>query len=286
MRSRFPAFLLALLFLPSVSAAFCGLQSCPRVEPRAEAATFDAGLRTRWVAFDIGGREGSYVVTAPRAFARYAGFALGTEVPFTRLDDGGEVAFGLSNPLVMAQYARRLPGSWGRAWSAEAGLQVELPFGDQEHGLAGDHVMLLPWVGLRRDWDAWYVTGMLGYSHALEAHAHATDTAGASARLAKTLHEGHEHEGVTSPVLVNPHADREAQYRAAAGWTRGRGTAEVFALGQADVTANGPTSYVRAGASYAWSLGRFTALNVIADAPVTSARRNELEIGVGVKTGW
>jgi hypothetical protein len=94
---------------------------------------------------------------------------------------------------------------------------------------------------------------------------------------------------VTSPVLVNPHADREAQTRAAVGWTRGRGTAEAFALGQADVTAlgsRGPTSYLRAGASYAWSLGRFTALNVIVDAPVTAARRNELEIGVGVKTGW
>jgi hypothetical protein len=282
MRSRFSVLLLALLSLPSVSPAFCGLQSCPRVEPRAEAAAFDAGLRVRGVAFDIAGNEGSYVVTAPRFFARYAGFALGTEVPFTRLDNGGEIAFGLSNPLLMAQYARRLT----HAWSAETGLQVELPFGDQEHGLAGDHVMLLPWIGLRRDWNAWYVAGMLGYSHALEAHAHGADTAGASARLAKTMHEGHEHEGVTSPVLVNPHADREAQYRAAAGWTRGRGTAEVFTLGQVDVTANGPTSYLRAGASYAWSLGRFTALSVIADAPVTSARRNELEIGVGVRTGW
>jgi hypothetical protein len=285
MRFRFPVLWLALFSLPSVASAFCGLQSCPRVEPRAEAAAFEAALRTRWVAFDIGGNEGSYVVTAPRFFARYAGFALGTEVPFTRLDNGGEVAFGLSNPLVMAQVARRLPGSW-RAWSAEAGLQVELPFGDQARGLAGDHVMLLPWVGLRRDWDAWYVTGMAGYSQALEAHAHAADSAGASARLAKSLHEGHEHGGVTSPVLVNPHADREAQVRASAGWTRGRGTAEVFTFGQVDVTAGGPTSYLRAGASYAWSLGRFTALHVIADVPVTAARRNEAEIGVGVKTGW
>lgn len=270
--------------LPASSFAFCGLQSCPRVEPRAETAPFDAGLRLRWVAFDIAGNEGAYLVTAPRFFARAKGFALGTEIPFTRLENGGEVSFGLSNPLVMAQYARRL----SHAWSGETGLQVELPFGDQEHGLAGDHVMLLPWIGLRRDWDAWYVSGMLGYSHALEAHEHAPAAAAAEARvgLAKSMHEGHEHEGVESPVLVNPHADREAQARAAVGWIQGRGTTEAYAFGQVDATDSGPTTYLRAGASYAWALGRFTALNVSVDAPLTAARRNELEIGAGVKTGW
>ena len=255
------------------------------MDAHGEAARLEAGLRSRWVAYDIAGNEGSYVVTAPRVFARYEGFALGAEVPLTRLDNGGAVSFGLSNPIVMAQYARRL--SW--AWSGEVGLQWELPFGDQEHGLAGDHMMLLPWIGARRDFGAWHASGMLGYSHALEAHAHGADTIAASPRLAKKLHEGHEHEGVTSPVLVNPHANREVQARVAVGWTRGRGTVEGFTLGQTDVTAlksRGPTSYLRAGASYEWSFARFTALQFIADAPVTAARRNEFEIGVGLKTGW
>jgi len=293
MRSRSAILVLASLSLPSALSAFCGLQSCPRVDARGDAAAFEAGLRTRWVAYDIAGREGSYVVTAPRFFARRAGFALGTEIPLTRLDDGGAVTTGLSNPLVMAQYVRRL----SHAWSAEAGLQVELPFGDPEHGLAGDHVMLLPWIGARRDFEtvsgaSWYVAGQAGYSHALEAHAHAADTAAASARTGlskatKAMHEGHEHDdGTTTPVLVNPHADREAQYRVALGWTRGRGTLEGFSLGQFDVTDGSPEAYARAGASYAWSLGRFTAVSLMADAPITAARRNELEIGVGVKTGW
>src|SRR5690606_17347610 len=97
-------------------------------------------------------------------------------------------------------------------------------------------------------------------------------TGGGTTVLAKPAHEGHDH---AVPVLVNPHADRELQWRAAAGWTRGRGTLEGFGLGQTDVTAAGPKAFVRAGASYEWNLARFTALQLIADAPVTAVRRNE-----------
>lgn len=272
--------LLLSLFLPALASAFCGLQSCPRPAAHGESPKLEAGLRTRWVAYDIAGSAGSYVVTAPRLFVRHWGVAFGAEVPFTRLQGDSGTALGLSNPILMLQYARRLSSTW----SAEVGLQLELPFGDQSDGLAGDHTMLLPWIGVRKDLGAaWYFAGMLGYSRALEKEA----ASSSETPLAKVAHEGHDHEGNAVPVVVNPHADREVQWRAATGWTRGRSTLEGFGLGQTDMTGNpGPKVYLRAGASWEWTLGRFSALQFIADAPVTAARRNEAELGLTLRTGW
>lgn len=279
--SRFrllPAFLPFLL--PASAAAFCGLQSCPRPASHGESPALEAGLRTRWVAYDIAGREGSYLVSAPRLFARRRGVALGTEVPVTRLRNGDETVTGFSNPLLMAQYARRLSSTW----SAELGLQAELPFGDRKNGLAGDHLMLLPWIGARKDLgSSWHLAGMLGLSRAIGSRS-----SGGSPALAKAAHAGHDHgDAGGEPVLVNPHADREIQWRAAAGWTRGRSSLEGFALAQHDVTGDpGPDLFLRAGASWEWTVGRFSAVQFIADFPVTSARRNEAEAGLALRTGW
>lgn len=277
------------LLLPTPVTAFCGLQSCPRPAAHGETPMLEAGLRTRWVAFDIDGNEGSYVITAPRVFARHAGFTLGAEAPLTRLHNRSETATGFSNPVLMAQYARRL----STTWSGEIGLQVELPYGDQDKGLAGDHVMLLPWIGARKDLGtSWYAAGMLGVSRAFGGHHGETGAPLAkAAEVAKVTHEGHEHEdGSTTPVLVNPHADREIQWRAATGWTRGRSTLEGFTLAQHDITgeesASGSGFYLRTGASWEWALGRVSALQLIADVPVTAARRNEVEIGLALRTGW
>ncbi len=283
--SPLPAALLAIL-LPAPAAAFCGLQSCPRPASHGEAPALEAGLRTRWVAYDIAGHEGSYVVTAPRLFVRRWGVTLGGEFPLTRLRNGNETTIGFSNPILMTQYARRLSSTW----SGEAGLQIELPFGNQDDGLAGDHTMLLPWIGARKDLGAsWYMGGMLGVSQALGEYRSGTATALAkAAKVAKVAHAGHDHgDGTPSPVLVNPHADREIQWRAVAGWTRGRSTLEGFSLAQHDISGEpGPGFYLRAGASWERAFGRMSALQFIADFPVTHARRNEMEIGAALRTGW
>jgi hypothetical protein len=277
-----------LAFVAADASAFCGLASCPRPAQSHETPTFEAGLRTRLVSFDVVGNEGHYLVTAPRLFFNYDGFAAGAEVPLTRLNNGGVVSTGLSNPVIMGRYARRL----SHVWSAEVGLQWELPLGNQEEGLAGDHHMLLPWLGARREFGAsWYATVMAGFSTALEGEHAASDTTGGTASmmpssLAKAAHAGHDHGAGVTPVLVNPHADREAQWRVAAGWVRGPATLEGFTIGQFDATHAHTGTYARAGASLEWTLAHFTAVQLIADAPVTSTRRNDLEVGVAVKTGW
>jgi Zn-dependent alcohol dehydrogenase len=86
--------LIALALSTGPAAAFCGLQSCPRPAGTGEVPWLEAGLRTRWVAYDIAGNDGSYVVTALRLFFNRSGLAVGAEVPFTRSDMEVAALFG------------------------------------------------------------------------------------------------------------------------------------------------------------------------------------------------
>jgi hypothetical protein len=232
-RTRFhPVFLATALVFPVVVEASCGLQSCPRPAHETEAAALEFEIRTRWVSFDADSLSGSYAVLAPRLLWRpFSRWTLGVEVPVTRLQAGGEVHTGLSNPLLTALYARRL----SHAWSGEAGLQLELPLGDADRGLADDHTMILPWIGLRRDLgDVWNASALIGFSRALEAEdASGTDTV----PLAKVAHNGVDHGAANgAPVYVNPHGDREIQWRFGVTRLLGPSMVEAFALGQMDVS--------------------------------------------------
>lgn len=280
-------FLTVVFALATGAQAFCGLQSCPRIGPHGGEAPFEAGLRSRFVIFDIAGEHGYYGVYSPRFFAKALGMSLGVEVPWVNLHLAEGVTSGIGNPLLVAQYAHRL----STAWSAQAGMQWELPFGDTEHGLAGDHTMLLPWVGARYEFaDFWYLSGMLGFSYALP-EPDAEDESGSSARvapLAKSAHNGVDHNtGLAVPQYVNPHGDREAQWRLGVGrMFMHRWMVEAFTLGAADVTEPNTVFYARAGASAEWMLTSSFGLQVMADAPVTAARRSEAALGVDVKVAW
>jgi len=266
--------------------AFCGLQSCPRIDPHGQTHPYTAGVRARVVGFDIAGESGYYGIVSPHLFVK-APFvpylSVGVEAPWVTLHTSDDDVSGLGNPLLTAQYARRL----SHDWSAEAGLQLELPFGDQDDGLADDHYMLLPWVGARYEWGtAWYASGMLGFSQAVGGDDDAAADTGAA--LAKVAHEGHEHAAAAAePVLVNPHGDREIHWRAGVGarpledWTF-----EAFGLGQADRTVPATAYYARAGVSAEWAATSAVSLQGVFDAPVTAARRSEWAAGVDVKVVW
>jgi hypothetical protein len=275
------------LLFPAIVSATCGLQFCPRPASM-DAAAWEAGLRTRLVTFASGGgsaggadASGSYAVVAPRALWRPGLFAraltFSAEVPLTRLQTGGESRTGLSNPLLAAVYGRRL----SHAWSGEAGLQLELPLGDAAHGLADDHVMALPWIGLGRELGStgsWRASGMAGYSQALEPRGHGEEE-GVLVKVAQVTHNGEDHGA--APVLVNPHGDREIHWRAGLARILGRSTVEGFALGQTDLS-DGARQYVRAGLGWDHALGGGLGLRLTADAPVSAARRAEMELGVGI----
>jgi hypothetical protein len=304
MRSGFSImkmFSAAVFLLPALAGAFCGLQSCPRVNPHGGSHPFEAGLRTRVVQFDYEEESGFYGVLSPRFFAKVRGVSLGIEVPWVVLRTEDIRVSGLGNPLLIAQYARRV----SRDWSLETGLQFELPLGDYDHGLADDHFMFMPWVGVRKEWgERWYTSGMLGASLSLQMDANTYDDAGdmgasarvaprspGSSKLAKASHNGVDHGVSRNPVYVNPHGDREIHWRAALGlrlWDRW--TFEDFFLGQADLTKpdENPKTvhYVRNGVSAEWAVTPSVALQAVADAPVTSARRSEAALGIDVKVAW
>jgi len=288
-RFSFASAIAATLFITVSAQAFCGLQSCPRIDPHGQTHPYTAGVRARLTGFDIDNESGYYGIVSPHLFVRtpfLSNLSLGVEVPWVTLHTADDETSGLGNPLLTAQYARRL----SHDFSAEAGLQLELPFGDHDHGLADDHYMLLPWVGARYEWGtAWYASGMMGFSQAVGGEDDAADTT-ASARiagstLAKAAHA--DHGAAAEPLLVNPHGDREVQWRAALGYRpRARWIVEGFGLGTVDISESTPEYYVRAGVSSEWSLTEALGLQVIADAPVTSARRSDATIGVDFKYGW
>jgi hypothetical protein len=289
-RAIFATFVLAGTFGAGSVVAFCGLESCPRIDPHGQTHSTTAGARARVIGFDIGDESGYYGIVSPHLFVRIpfvSHLSVGAEVPWVSLHTADDDVSGLGNPLLTAQYARRL----SHDWSAEAGLQLELPLGEADQGLADDHFMVLPWIGGRFEGGtAWYASGVLGYSQAVGGEEEAVDTS-ASARLAplsKVAHNGVDHgAAVATPLLVNPHGDREVHWRAAVGYRpRERWTLEGFALGTADITESDAVYFTRAGVSCEWSLTSAVGLQVVADAPVTAARRSEATVAVDIKVGW
>ncbi len=285
MKTKHPVRLLpvALLLLPLSAQAFCGLHFCPRVDPDGDGG-WQAGVRTRLVTFDLDGHAGHYVTASPRVLWTAGAFTLGTEVPLTRLRTGGETRLGLSNPLLTAQYNSRV----SPALSWEAGIQLELPFGDADKGLGDDHTMILPWVGARRHLTgSWFAAAKVGYSQAFEfgdhdhggsSHVHAAAGDG----VVYALHAGHSHGENAGPVLVNPHGDREIHLRTAVGHGLARTVVEGYVMGQIDVSDSGPVGYLRAGLGWERPLSRAATLRLQGDVPVTPNRRADVEVAAGV----
>src|SRR4051812_42655110 len=98
-RTPFVSAALAASVLATSAAAFCGLQSCPRLGPHGGDLPFEAGLRTRLVAFEASGESGYYTVLSPRFYARIRGMSLGVEAPWVilRTEDPDDRAAGLGN---------------------------------------------------------------------------------------------------------------------------------------------------------------------------------------------
>lgn len=290
-RSVRSSVLAALVAIPGAvpASASCGLHVCPRPVEE-DAPAFSAGVRTRATGFEVAGVTGWYAQVSPRVEWRPGRFVFAAEGGWVRLErDGGEAVEGLANAVVNAAYARRV----APAWTAEAGLQLELPVGDDAKGLADDHVMLLPWLGAVRDFGpAWRAAIRVGYAQAAEAGSHhhgasgdAHHAAGGDRPLFRVAHEGHDHGDGSNPVLVNAHGDRELHLRAGVSRRVPRGAVEVFVAGQSDLSDDGRL-YGRAGVEWGVALAGPVGLRLSALVPVTAARRETFEAGAAVQAGW
>jgi len=143
-------------------------------------------------AFDISHVSGYYSQVTPRLEFRNSGrLLIGSDFPVTALhrDDQSANTFGLGNPVGFGQY--RVLSSNGN--EASIGLQIEVPLGSHEDGLASDHFEFLP---------------HLTYAHAAGWIGVSTDI-GVRHSLGSTDH----HDDEESPLFVDPHADSELLYR-------------------------------------------------------------------------
>ncbi|MGQ0643866.1 MAG: hypothetical protein ACT4O3_00015 [Elusimicrobiota bacterium] len=172
--------------------AGCGLNMCPVSDaPSGGGWRWDASASQ--TSFERRGVSGHYSSVTPRVEYRARhGWASGAYWPVIFLDDGKHRKTGMGNPVLYGE-RRALPFlRWG--------TQLELPLGDDKHGIAAEHGELLPYAGADAAAGSWNFSTRTGYRFSLSNSGRGHGSG------------DHDH-GV---LLVNPHEDREFVYRTGA----------------------------------------------------------------------
>jgi hypothetical protein len=256
--------LISFLFcLARPAAASCGLQACPH--PAGSGAMGqDLSLTVQHVAYDLEGFKGHYESASPRWQYRSGRdwVAGGLVSVIVNSPDVGHSKTGLGNPVLFGELG--LPGG---ATRFAIGSQLEVPLGDDDHGLAADHFEWLPYVDLRRPRRAATVYGQAGFRLALTNEDEDAHAAG-----------GHAH----GPLVVNPHEDSEFVYRLGVAGERERAPRgwELFVDGQHGFDSG--TGFLAAGGGLRWTPHRRWDLHLTAELPVTEPHRFERRFGLVV----
>lgn len=249
--------LLAALFPPALLSASCGLHLCG--EPAADAAArFRAELSIQRVDFELPGSSGRYLQLLPRGEYRAGRWTWGAAVPLVFLRAAGREESGPGNPVIFGEF--RAGPALGGTWAL--GSQLEIPWGDDEKGLAAEHSEWLPSVSWRRE-------GVL-----LEPYVRAG--------FRWSLSEGHGHAGV--PLAVNPHAEKEFLYRAGVAGRRRTfpWKPELYLDGQHAFGADVPgPGFLSIGGSLELPF-RTVRLRLSGERPAAAPRRFESQVGLNV----
>lgn len=204
------------------SRAGCGLENCPPVEARSGGVlTLEA---RSWVGRVTG--TGAANHTRPRADVQgcFLGahlrldprWRLGVTVPAARIepdDDARESQTGLGNPVIHAELSP--PGTF-----LSAGMQVEIPLGDDEAGVADDHWAILPYLRLPVRDHGWARASLLaGVRLAVTGRGVLEGGAVVEPAPAGARHGGAHEDG---RLALDPHGDDELVLHADAdvgvGW--------------------------------------------------------------------
>lgn len=195
--------------------ASCGLNFCPVPKQQDVSKSLSVSVLNKYTTFDIGGLSGGYDEIIPRVEYLVNGkYFFGASGSFVFLDDDSGSVAGLGNPLLYAEYRM----SYGPRRHLYLGSQFELPLGDSENGLAGDHFMAMPYIS---------GTQYLGASNFFSG------TFGVLSVLSSDALGGHG-ASTQNVTVVNPHSNMEAHYRASLGsdWKALRLSPEAFFRGQ------------------------------------------------------
>lgn len=256
-------FSLVLSFLLLVSEngySSCGLQGCPTDFSSGSSPqnplVVDAALR--YVDFDVHGVSGHYTQIEPRIeFRGWPCWTLGGFGSIVALDDGHENHTGLGNPVLFGEYSA---AEWNKD-RLSFGAQLELALGDDEHGIAAEHEEIVPYASYVKAVQSILWRGSVGYRYALSSD------------------DGHG--GGHTPLLVNPHEDKEFLYRLSFEASRASGIYPglfldgVHALDGEDKG----TGFLTVGGTVRRAISETVALRGLVEAPVTSPHRFEWKIG-------
>lgn len=243
--------------------ANCGVAFCPVIPGPGEQAPFAASLYSRFSSFDLPGGSGSYLELMPSVSYTKKSYHAMLHVPVVGLFKDGST-FGLGNPMVLAEYRA--------AWNPVAlalGSQFELPLGDHESGLAGDHFLALPYATVRLNQGSrLFYSGTLGMSNVIGSHDEAAPTA------------------PVMPVFVNPHGDRELVYRVMAGIASKRypnhGSLETYWQGQIVLSHDDEgAQYGQAGIRGTYPVTSILGVNGFTEFHGTNPSRYDWRVGLG-----
>lgn len=274
--SCFALFLLA----SSTAQASCSLDHCP-IQARAESGPrFRVDSRARYSA--DAASDGSYAELFAGGRVRLADpLELGALVPAILVTRPQDCTAGLGNTVAYVDLA------FGRELVVGGGLQVELPT-RTDSSLGDGHVLLLPNLHARVPLGALDSRTVAGWGvlPGGAEHDHGADSSEHS-------HEDeHEHDHDDTPqevetVQVNPHASSELLWRLDLGWNRQLGQARLRPAVGADVVhelVEAQQTIVAAVPSLEVEVQR-TTLGLLAQVPVTTARRQAWRLQLAVSVG-
>lgn len=248
----------------------CGLNFCPRLEPKGENA-FDLGIMVKQVHFNLEGTSGSYTGFMPDvAYILHDRWTFGVNLPIIFLDVDGHVETGISNPMGFAEF-RFQPGPGQRMGF---GMQLELPLGNDEKGMAGNHFMAVPYLSWAKAMHPFFIGGSAGGSFGISGgHSHGEGDAAS------------HHGSGSSTLYVNPHENMELLYRIAGGtnlWNK-RVNPEISLNGQhvlTDVNTQGNSdNYLSLGLAAPMLFGRIT-VSPNFEMPLADAKRFDWGAGM------
>ncbi len=245
-----------------VASANCGVDYCPLPNDPAQKTSLGAvQLLVRHVEFSLPDGEGSYIENLVRVeVRRFSNWNFGGWIAPIMLSVDGENRTGLSNPVLFAE--RREPV--GERWRLLGGAQLEVPMGDSHNGIASGHSELLSYVGGTLDDRSIRVQIRVG--------------------LATALSKGHAHAGGNA-LLVNPHADTEAQVRASivAPLREGKLQPGAFLTGRMVLMEDvEERSFLTGALGASYQVTKIARLQGQVEVPLTEAQRFDWRAGVGV----
>lgn len=189
--------------LMAYPASGCGLDHCPRPKLlMKERPSIAWGLEHTRLGQDVSRNrytQSSLHLRLPQG----SSWIIGGHLPFGYLQTGTSGHWGLANPVAYAEWmARPKPTQ-----SLTMGMQLELPLGDDESGIASGHAMAMPYLLYSAQGRRVQAQASVGFMAQISGgHPHT------STETEHSLHDGSAASG-SGLVEANPHEPYEFVYR-------------------------------------------------------------------------